>query len=67
MTNTVHISRDDTLDGAAERRAIPAYRQDGIERCLHEPLSGLGWENADIATVTRSGAVRTGYGRTPDH
>jgi hypothetical protein len=67
MTNIVHITRDDLLDGAAERRAIAAYRQDGIEECLFEALSALGWQNEDIATVARGGTVRTGYGRPPGH
>lgn len=62
MTNIVHLTRDDLLDGAAERRAIAAYRQDGIEECLYEALSALGWEAADIATIARGGNVRTGYG-----
>jgi hypothetical protein len=51
------------LDGAAERRAIAAYRQDGIE----EALNALGWQPEDIAAVTRGGVVRTGYGWPRGH
>jgi hypothetical protein len=41
MTNVTRLSRDDFLDAAAERRAIAAYRRDGIEECLYETLSAL--------------------------
>jgi hypothetical protein len=48
------------LPAAAERRAIAAYRRDGIEECLYEALEALGWQPEHIAT--RGGTVRTGYG-----
>lgn len=62
MTNITHISRDDLLDGAKERRAIAAYRKDGIEECLYEALTALGWQAEDIRAIARGGTVRTGYG-----
>jgi hypothetical protein len=67
MTNIVHLTRDDMLDGAAECRPIAAYRRDGIEECLYEALQALGWQPEDIATVARGGTVRTGYCRPPGH
>lgn len=36
MTKVVHISRGDMLDGAAERRAIVAYRRDGDAETLRK-------------------------------
>ena len=56
------LSRDDFRDAAAERKAIAAYRRDGIEECLYEDLGALGWQPEHIAMVARGGKVRTGYG-----
>jgi hypothetical protein len=41
-------SRDDFLDGAAERRVITTFRRDGIEECLYEDPGALGWAPAHI-------------------
>jgi hypothetical protein len=45
MTKVVHISRDDMLDGAAERRAIAAYRRDGDAETLRKF-----WLTAELRT-----------------
>jgi hypothetical protein len=66
MTNVTTLSRDDFLDGAAERRVITAFRRDGIEECLYEDLGALGWAPEHIATIARGGNVRTGYGHLED-
>jgi uncharacterized protein YprB with RNaseH-like and TPR domain len=67
MSNIVHISRDDLIDGAAERRAIAAYRRDGDVETLRDALEALGWQREDIAAVARGGNVRTGDGWPRGH
>jgi hypothetical protein len=57
--------RENVADAITERRAIDAYRHDGIDEMLWETLRGLGWEAADIAAVARGAEIVTSYGSLP--